>query len=194
MPLNYSKWDNFVDSDDEDLPVIKPIHPKGEKPPSEGGRGSVQGEKGQATVTAAFIVRTVARTNNVPVYLNICSSPSVPGGGMTAFPDSNNGLSANMPYICGDIRQDNDGEADCYVLEFIFAPDTLKQATDNKQACEVCIRTALAVVSQQHEILKVDPDGWQLYAPDALKEVSGAHFFAPGKMLRSKQSAEEPME
>ena len=101
---------------------------------------------------------------------------------MTAVPNSAQGLAANMPYICGDIRQDNDGTADCLVLEFLFAPETMRQADDNKQCAEVCIRTALAVVSQQHGRLQIDQDAWQMFCPDALREPTGAHFFAPGKL------------
>ena len=53
-------------------------------------------------------------------------------------------------------------------------------AADNKQAQQVCMETALAVVSQKAR--PVHQKEWSLWQPDALKENSGAYFFAPGKL------------
>lgn len=177
-PLNYSKWDNLDDSDDDE-PKKSSVRPTGEA--LGGGSSKAGGEKQSATVTAGFVIRT-SIAGGSKLYINICSSLAVPGGGMTAVPDASNGLAANMPYICGDMRQDDDGGKTCLCVEFIFAPATLKAAADNKQAAEVCIKTALAVVAQNHQNLAVDQTDWSLFEHDAIREVTGAHFFAPGKM------------
>ena len=176
-PLNYSKWDNLDDSDDDE-PKKSSVRPTGEA--LGGGSSKAGGEKQSATVTAGFVIRT-SIAGGSKLYINICSSLAVPGG-MTAVPDASNGLAANMPYICGDMRQDDDGGKTCLCVEFIFAPATLKAAADNKQAAEVCIKTALAVVAQNHQNLAVDQTDWSLFEHDAIREVTGAHFFAPGKM------------
>ena len=184
-PINYSKWDNLEDSDDDEhqtkgKPTQGTIQPN--VPPSGGGASSAgEDQKKKATVTAGFVVRTMAAGHGVPLYINICSSPAVPGGGMTTKPDAG-GLSANMPYIAGDPRQDHDGETTCIVVEFIFAPDTLKHAAANKQAHKVCIDTALAVLGQHYDSMKIDQQNWSLFEREEIKERSGAYFFAPGKM------------
>jgi hypothetical protein len=187
-PLNYSKWDNLDDSDDDepqqrggrsqaavgrDVPNVKPA--SGE-----------EDQKKSATVKAGFIVRTMAQNGGVPMplYVNVCESSSVPGGGMTAAPSSADGLAANMPYIAGDPRQDFDGAADCIVVEFIYAPDTMRQAEANKQAHEVCIKTALAVLGKHYEPLQIDQQRWAIFERDEVQEktLPGKYFFAPGKL------------
>ena len=175
-PLNYSKWDNIDDSDDEEQPAPQPpVSGKAVSSP-----GSSNEEKQTATVVAGFIVKTACLTTGVPLFINICASTSVPGGGMSATPTSIDGLAANFPYICGDMRMDNDGAGDCFVVECIFHPSTLARAEAEKLTAQSVIKTALAVVSQKSRPVKEDE--WALFAPDELKEPTGAHFFAPGKL------------
>ena len=180
--VDYSKWDNLDDSDDDDDPNQQ--SQKGAQPLGEGKQTAGDpNEKRQATVKAGFIIRTIARGDGGrPLYINICSSPAVPGGPMTTTPEAMNSMQANMPYICGEIRQDVDMERGCLVIEFIFAPATLVAADTHKTAAEACIQCALAVIREKHARLDVDQNDWKLFAPDALQEANGAHFFAPGKL------------
>ena len=99
---------------------------------------------------------------------------------MSAVPSAAQGLAANMPYICGDLRQDHDGQAECFVVECICHQDTIKRADDNKQAAETVITTALNVVNQN--AVPIVLEEWSLFAPDALQDATGKHFFAPGRL------------
>ena len=64
------------------------------------------------------------------------------------------------------------------VIEAIFHPETLAQTT-NKHAHEALITTAVKLVDQHMVPLTVDR--WSLYTHEAIREVDGRHFFAPGR-------------
>ena len=175
MPVtDYNKWSNFEDSDDEEQQPNGRI--EGKSQPSFSKEDA--GEKQKATVAASFIIRSVARDGK-PCYLNVCSSDAVEGG-MRAQAARARGLDASLPYIVGDPRTDEDVEGDCHVIECLFHPDTILSATKNKQTAETVITTALAVVSEL--AIPLDKQSWALFEPEALREVNGTHFFAPGKL------------
>ena len=113
------------------------------------------------------------------LYINICASNSVPSG-MDTVPSAARGLNASLPYIVGDARRDDDGgDAECYVVECLFHPDTIAHADANKQAAETVITTALAVVSEL--AVPCTKDRWCLFEDSRIREHDGTHFFAPGK-------------
>jgi hypothetical protein len=178
MPLDYSKWDALEDSDDEEPPKSSSVS---SNKVNDNGPQVPGCDKQSATVTAGFIVQTSASKDKLPVYINVCSSPVVPGGALKTTPSAVDGIDASFPYICGDLRTDDDGHGDCYVVELIIHPQTMVRADKDKPMAHAVIRTALAVVSQK--ALPVEETEWSLFTPDALKEVSGAYFFAPGKLV-----------
>mmetsp|Transcript_1751 Transcript_1751/g.3528 ORF Transcript_1751/g.3528 Transcript_1751/m.3528 type:complete len:183 (-) Transcript_1751:314-862(-) len=182
MPaLNYSKWDNLDDSDDEAPPPPR-IEPAQKRAPSK-----QSGSRGSATVAAGFILKTTAHDGK-EMYINVCSSNAVEGN-MSATPSSKSGLNATLPFIVGDMRSDTNSEGDsCYVVEALFHPDTIARADKDKQTAETVITTALAVVSQ-HATL-VDQKAWSIFEPAALRETTGAYFFAPGKLTPANAGIE----
>jgi len=176
MPLNYSKWDNIEDSDDEEEKFTG-----GRNVPSQPVPQASQ-EKQTAQVTAGFIVRTTVASGSYsrrPAYINVCSSPSVPDT-MSAAPSAINGLDTSFPYIVGDPREDKDKEGICLVVECLFHPKTLATFDTDKRIGEAIIMTALNVVSDM--AMPLDKVGWSLFEPSELRERTGKFFFAPGKL------------
>lgn len=190
MPLNYSKWDNLDDSDDDDAPPANKGGSGGGGSSGAVSKAKSTDERQSASVTSSFVLRTIRSSNRVPVYINVCASHVVPGGAMTATPTAaNNLLATNLPYIVGDVRQDNDGEEACHVVECIFHPDTIKRADADKLAAETVIQTALAVVSQRQ--FELEQREWSVVTHDALKDSSTTYFFAPGRLANVDLSAVE---
>ena len=174
MPVtDYSAWDNF--SDDSD----------GDPAPSNNGRILQQqrpqgtDQKQTATVTAGFILKTETLDTKRPAYINVCSSPSVPGT-VSATPSATFGFDATLPYIVGDVREDVDEHGSCFVVECLFHVETLQAFEADKRLAESVITTALNVVSEL--AMPVDKSNWQLFEPAALKEPTGKYFFPPGKL------------
>lgn len=192
MPIDYKKWDSLEldDSSDDEKPPPPSGQFVGDEPApapkfdSSSGKlvGDASREKRSATVTAGFIVRTTSRDGGKPVYINVCGSTSVPGGMRQSGQISSAGFDATVQYICADLRADEDERGACYVVECLFHPDVMARCTraDEKATQEGVIRTALGVVSGKQLALNVDE--WSLFEPAALRETSGAYFFAPAKL------------
>lgn len=179
-PLNYSKWDQIEDSDDE--PDLPPPENKPMPPPP----GTRSDEKATATVRAGFVVKAVSLNDQRNVYINVCSSEAVPGTGMSATPNAVNRLGVTFPYIVGDLRSDFDGEDPCWVIECLFHPDTLRRANREKLTMESLIKTAVALVSQNAVALTSESE-WELFNSDLLVDAPTADdvktwFFAPGRL------------
>lgn len=180
-PLNYSKWDNLDDSDDEEAEA--PVGMKtGASRPEPQGQG--QEAKQTASVLPAFVVQSVSIADKRPTYINVVSSPAVPGGAMTGVASDEGGVTASFPYICGDLRTDTDLQsAPCYVIELIVHPETMKRAEKDRQTQMAVIKTALAVVSEKS--IPVQAESWSMCESESLREPSGAYFFAPGRMMQA---------
>ena len=178
MPIDYSKFDHLEDSDDEDSKA----EPQGRILPSNDA-ALASGQRAQATVKAGVILKTIATADGRAAYINIVGSSAVEGG-MSASAAAPRGLDANIPFIVGDVRTDDDGQLGdgrgCYVVECMFHPSTMERFGSDKQAAETCIQTALAVVSKS--ALPVDQAAWSLFEPAALREMDGTYFFPPGKL------------
>ena len=182
-PLNYSKWDNLDDSDDDE--VEAPVGMKtGASQPEAQGQGQ---EKQTASVLPAFVIQSTSIADKKPTYINVVSSPAVPGGGMSGVANDG-GIMANFPYICGDLRTDTDLKSEpCYVIELIVHPETMKRAEKDRQTQMAVIKTAMAVVSEKS--IPVQAENWTLCESESLREPSGAFFFAPGRMMQAAASA-----
>jgi hypothetical protein len=172
MP-DYSKWDTFVDSSDDDEAAKPAITPAAPVVPGPSGPSQ------QATVKASFIVLTECTLDKKKLYINICSSNSV-AHGMSTTPSDARGLHASLSYIVGDARTDDDGDGECYVVECLFHPETIAHADNNKQAAEAVIHTALNVVSDLS--VPCAKNSWSLFEHARLREHDGTYFFAPGKL------------
>jgi len=183
--VNYAKWDNIEDSDDDEpQPSRGRILPK-HHTQQEHDRNETR----TASVTAGFIIKTTAHvqhaqlgTADAPAYINVCSSTAVEGK-MSATLGGPLSLDATLPYIVGDPRQDEDRDGnDCVVVECMFHPDTLAAYELDKRSAETIITTALNVVSELAFPVDKDKGSWSLFEPDALRETTGRYFFPPGKL------------
>ena len=60
----------------------------------------------------------------------------------------------------------------------------MRQVEANKQAHEVSIKTALAVLAKHYEPLQIDQQSWAIFERDEVQErtLPGKYFFAPGKL------------
>ena len=185
MPLNYAKWDNLEDSDEEEERFSGGVNRPNQPSPH------ASQDKQTAQVAPNFIVRTTALASGChskrPAYINVCSSTAVPGS-MSAAPSSMRGLDASFPYIVGDVREDEDKEGACFVVECLFHPDAHSAFAKDKRIGEAMIRTALNVVSEM--ALPLDKSEWSLFELDELREKNGTFFFAPGR-LRNASADDE---
>ena len=92
-PLNYSKWDNIDDSDDEDVPASTSSGAARQQPVD-----SSHGASRTAEVRAGFVVCAPSRADGEPLYINVCSSNVVADeqGHMSAKPSGKGGLTASQ--------------------------------------------------------------------------------------------------
>ena len=187
-----SKWDSLDSDDDDDDAASTKAGGSASSSNAAGSAPQASNEKQTATVKAGFIVQTSSARDKKAVYINVCSSDAVPGGAMSGTASSMGGITANFPYICGDIRTDTDGgggaSSSCYVVELIVHPETIDRATKDRQTHLAVIKTALAVVSDK--AIPLDQKVWSLFEPKALRESTGAYFFAPGKLAQAADLGE----
>ena len=186
MPLDYSKFDNIVDSDDEEgasRPSVAKnrgqelVERRTDQQPAMDPSKRAEGTA-ETKVKAGFVLKVRAKDGAEPLFINVCSSTIVEDV-MHANPDRK-GLGVTFPYQLGHLRKDVEGTLPCRVLEIIFSPGTLA-GIDNKQTHHALITAAVRIVSQY--ALPLHEDSWELFTHKALREVDGTYFFPPMRLI-----------
>jgi hypothetical protein len=179
MPLDYSKFDNLDDSDDDDQTEELRIehHDQPLQVTDVHGARQKLPKQQTASVKAGLVVRVPTRGEGRPVYINVCQSTIVPGEMSTKpSPSSPKSLVVTFPHVLGDFRQDRDRHGPCHVIEAMFHPGTLAQCgNDNKQNQKNLILSAVRLVSQRMPLLEEE---WVLFNDPDIREADGTHYFA----------------
>lgn len=180
MPLNYSKWDNIVDSDDDDGPTTGGVDRPDTSNPTE------VGEQRSATVKPGFVVHCpAANDGHPPLFINVCSSGVVEET-MSSTPHGSASLGVSFPYQLGNLRPELDGDTQVAVVELMVSPGTLTQSMATKQAQQALITAAVQLASKH--VLPLREEEWKLCTRDELREPDGqSYFFAPGRLCPGEE-------